>query len=485
MKSIKAPILLLIISFLTISCYEDNDDKTVSASQINNFVYRGMNQFYLYKDDVPVLANDRFSNNKEYAAYLNSFSRPEDLFENLIFQRQTVDRFSWIVDDYIALEEFFKGVTLNNGMEFQLFKFSSLPDERYGIVTHVLPNTSAEANGVKRGDVFYGIDGNQLTSNNVSQLLNQDNYTINLGIYNDNATPETSDDFVTPTTESINLTKSQFTENPILIDKVLSINNKKIGYLMYNGFTGTNQFNNELNNAFGAFKAAGINDLVLDLRYNPGGSVNTAILLSSMITGQFTGDVYSTEQWNSEFQEAFENENPELLINRFTDNYNGALLNSLNLTKVYILTTSRSASASELVINSLKPYIQVVHIGTTTAGKYQASTTLYDSPNFGREGVNQGHTYAMQPLIFKSLNVNGVTDYFDGLTPNLVIGEKINNMGILGDENEPLLAEAISDIFGTAKVSQQKSDYIEITNGSEDFGPFESGMYSDKKLPIN
>jgi C-terminal processing protease CtpA/Prc len=444
-----------------------------------------MNQFYLYKDDVPVLANDRFSNNKEYAAYLNSFSRPEDLFENLIFQRQTVDRFSWIVDDYIALEEFFKGVTLNNGMEFQLFKFSSLPDERYGIVTHVLPNTSAEANGVKRGDVFYGIDGNQLTSNNVSQLLNQDNYTINLGIYNDNATPETSDDFVTPTTESINLTKSQFTENPILIDKVLSINNKKIGYLMYNGFTGTNQFNNELNNAFGAFKAAGINDLVLDLRYNPGGSVNTAILLSSMITGQFTGDVYSTEQWNSEFQEAFENENPELLINRFTDNYNGALLNSLNLTKVYILTTSRSASASELVINSLKPYIQVVHIGTTTAGKYQASTTLYDSPNFGREGVNQGHTYAMQPLIFKSLNVNGVTDYFDGLTPNLVIGEKINNMGILGDENEPLLAEAISDIFGTAKVSQQKSDYIEITNGSEDFGPFESGMYSDKKLPIN
>lgn len=485
MRVLKAPILLLLISLISTSCFEDNDDKAVSASQINDFVWRGLNRFYLYKDEVPNLANDRFSTNGEYATYLNGFSNPESLFESLIYERKTVDRFSWIVDDFIALEEFFKGVGLNNGMEFQLYRLSSTDENRFGVVTHILPNTSAASNGVKRGDIFYGVDGTQLTSSNVSQLLNQDNYTINLGIYDDNGTPEGDDDFITPTNESISLSKTQYTKNPILIDEILSVNNKKIAYLMYNGFTGTDQFNTELNSVFGNFKSAGVNELVLDLRYNPGGSVNTAILLSSMITGQFTGDIYSTEQWNTEFQQAFENENPERLINRFTDNDDGAALNSLNLNKVYILTTKRSASASELVINSLRPYIQVIQIGYTTAGKYQASTTLYDSPDFRREGVNQGHTYAMQPLIFKSLNVDGNTDYFEGLTPNIILREKINNLGVLGNENEPLLAAALSDISGTSKVSQQKTSYFEITNSSEDFAPFEMGMYVDKKLLLN
>jgi C-terminal processing protease CtpA/Prc len=483
MKSLKAPILLALISLISLSCFEDNDDKTISANQINDFVWRGLNSYYLYKDDVPNLANDRFSTNEEYASYLDGFSQPESLFEDLIYKRQTVDRFSWIVDDFVALEEFFKGVALSNGMEYLLYRFSSTDENRYGVITHILPNTSAETNGAKRGDIFYGVDGIQLTSSNVSQLLNQTTYTINLGVYDDNGTPELDDDFISPTNETITLNKAQYTENPIFINKVINNNNKKIAYLMYNGFTGTDQFNTQLNNTFGTFKSEGVNDLVLDLRYNPGGAVKTAILLSSMITGQFTGDIYSTEQWNSEFQEAFENENPELLINRFTDNDDGVSLNSLNLNKVYILTTGRSASASELIINSLKPYIQVVQIGTTTAGKYQASTTLYDSPNFRREGANQSHTYAMQPLIFKSLNVDGVTDYFEGLAPNIALREKFNNLGILGDENEPLLAAALSDISGTSKVSQQKTSYFEITNSSEDFAPFEIGMYVDKKIP--
>ena len=157
-------------------------------------------------------------------------------------------------------------------------------------------------------------------------------------------------------------------------------------------------------------------------------------------------------------------------------------LNSLNLSKVYILTSGRSASASELVINALSPYIEVIQIGTTTAGKYQASITLYDSPNFSREGANPSHTYAVQPLIYKSLNANGVTDYFNGLTPNITLGEQINNMGVLGDENEPLLAEAISNITGSGRSKNTKKEYLEITHGSEDFEPYEIGMYINKNI---
>ena len=489
MRHLKALIVLFIVSTFTVSCFEDNDDTQVSASQINDFVWKGMNAFYLYKDDVPNLANDRFASNGDYASYLNTFSAPEDLFESLIHQRQTVDRFSWIVDDFIALEQLFSGIITSNGMEFGIFRFSSTDTNVYGYVRYVLPNTSAASQGVKRGDIFYGINGTQLTLDNWRTLTSADNYTINLGSYDDNGTPETTDDAVDNTPEAITLSKAQYTENPVLLSRVLDVAGTKVAYLMYNGFTGTNQFNAELNDIFSTYKSANATELVLDLRYNPGGSINTAILLSSLITGQFTGDIFSTEQWNAEIQQAFENENPELLINRFVNNNEGAALNSINLTRVFVLTTNSSASASELVINSLSPYINVVQIGTTTRGKYQASRTLYDSPNFNRSGANPSHTYAMQPLIFKSLNVNGVTDYFNGLSPNPnnILGERFNNLGVLGDTNEPLLARAISIIDGSGKSSaalkSQKQKPMEVIGGSKDLLPFSNDMYTDKKIP--
>jgi C-terminal processing protease CtpA/Prc len=490
MKNYKTVVLLMLVSFIATSCFEDTDDNEISASSINDFIWKGMNIYYLYKDDVPDLADNRFSNNEEYGAYLNSFSEPEDLFENLVYNKETVDRFSWIVDDYIALEQLFDGIVTSNGMEYQTFKLTSAGNNRYGVVTHVFPNTSAEAQGVKRGDIFYGVNGSQLYYNSSIDtnysLLNQDTYTINIGVLNDNDTPETDDDFVTSSNENITLSKSQFTENPILINKVLDVGGKKVAYLMYNGFTGTDEFNADLNTVFGSFKSDNATELVLDLRYNSGGAVKTAIILSSLITGQFTGEIFSTEQWNSAFQDAFTNEDPELLINRFINNNDGATLNSLNLSRLYVLTTRRSASASELVISSLSPYIDVIQIGDTTAGKYQASTTLYDSDNFRRQGANPSHTYAMQPLIFKSLNVEGFTDYFTGLTPkneNNIIEESVYNLGVLGDVNEPFLAIAIANITGTTKPSNQKKHTVEMFDTAERRSPFEGGMYIEKELP--
>ena len=492
MRLFKITLIALITFSLTTSCFEDRDDNAIAASEISDFVWKGMNAFYLYKDFKPDLANDRFSSNEEYASYLSSYSGPEDLFDDLIYQRETVDRFSVLVDDYIALEQQLNGITKNNGMAFGLFRFSSSDSNLYGYVRYVLPNTDAEAKGLERGVLFNAIDGTQLTLDNWRALTAPDTYTINLGTYNDNGTAATSDDSVEPTSESVTLTKSPYTQNPIYINEVLNVNGNNVGYLMYNSFTGTNQFDSELNAVFGDFQAAGITDLVLDLRYNGGGSVATATWLASMITGQFTGDTFFTEQYNSDYQAQIIAQDPDFIVNPFVDemikrNNNNEIsfqqaINHLNLSRVFILTTGSTASASELVINGLRPYIDVIQIGGTTVGKYQASITVYDSDNFRRANANPNHTYAIQPLIYKSLNANGVTDYDDGLVPNIAFGEQFSNLGVLGDVNEPYLAAALNVITGRMAMSENRRS-LEVIKSDLDIIPFSSEMYTDKQLP--
>lgn len=463
------------------SCFEDRDDNGIFASEINDFVWKGMNAVYLYKDNIPDLANDRFTSDAEYGAYLNTFDTPEILFESLIYQRIMVDKYSWIVDDYIALEQLFSGVSKSNGMEFGLRFVPGSSTDIYGYVRYVHPNTSAASQGLMRGDVFYGIDGTALTESNFSGLLSSDTYSIDLATYDNNGTPQTNDDTIIPGTESIALVKEPYTKNPVFLTDVIDVEGENVGYLMYNGFT--SDFDSQLNAAFANFLGNNVQHLVVDLRYNPGGSVNSSILLSSMITGQFNGEIYSTEQWNSQLQTSFSEQNPESLINRFTNNDDGNPISSLNLNTVYILTTGSSASASELVINCLNPYIDVIQIGTTTTGKYQASVTLYDSANFGREGANPNHTYAMQPLVLKSLNAVGFTDYDDGLDPDITLEEDISNLGVLGNVNEPLLEAALNDIMGAGRSNINQIEPVELLGDSNDFVPFGKEMYVDKIIP--
>lgn len=425
---------LLICSLLAISCFEDMDDtlRPASTLDIQNFIYRGLNYYYLYKADTPELANDAFANQGALDEFLNNYDSPESLFDYLLSPQ---DRFSGLYSDFRVIEDALNGISLSNGMEFGLVYYPDNSGKVFGYVRYVLPNTDAEARGLQRGDLFTTIDGQQITSENYLDLQTPNSYTIGLATYD-------GTDF-TLTGETVQLNKTQYSENPVYKAKTLTVNGEKIGYLMYNGFI--TDYEVDLNNAFAQFKSEGISSLVLDLRYNGGGSVETATDLASMITGQFNGQVFYKEFWNADRQEA--NAADGLFDGSLS---NGATINSLNLSTVYVLTTRRTASASELVINGLDPYINTVQVGDTTTGKFQASFLLYDAPAplFSRQEANPSHYYAMLPLVFKTANAAGKTDFVDGLFPQIVLKEDYFNLGQLGDENEPLLAAALSEIAG-------------------------------------
>jgi len=468
MKSLFKFILLTLPFCLTFSCFEDDDDTAIESSEISDFVWKGMNVFYLYKDRIPNLANDRFTSDNNYRDFLNDFDSPENLFESLIHERELVDRFSRITNNYIELEQQFSGVTKTTGAEYNFYYAPGSSSDVIGIVRLVQPNSNASSTALTRGMIFNKIDGVTLTESNLRSLFSPETYTIHLATYNTNGTEAPEDDSLTESTETIALTKAVFSENPIFKTEVFSLNAMNVGYLMYNGFIG--DYDAELNTVFGDFKAQNIEHLILDLRYNPGGSVNTAAALGSMITG-ISNEVFARLQYNSDL------ESNNTTFDFTTTLSNGATINSVDLTKIHVITTSGSASASEMVINSLKPYIDVVQIGTNTNGKAQASITIYDSPDFQRQGANPSHLYALQPLVAATVNKDNLGVPFNGLTPDIEVRENVTNFGVLGDVNEPLLAAALAAIqSGRFAVDVQGISPIMDSNT---FKPHSKEMYID------
>ena len=474
---------LIIIFFLVVfgfqSCQDNDDIGAPAYLEVNDFIWKGLNLYYLWQADVPNLADDKFKTQTQLNNFLSGYPQPENLFESLLYKpaslnpaAEAVDRFSWIVDDYLELEGQLQGTTNNNGVDYILYKREN-SDEIFGVVRYIIANSDASTKNIKRGDFFTGVNGTQLSLSNYQALLfgSNNDYTLNLADYNGGA--------ITPNGKTVALTKTILDENPILVNKVIVSGSHKIGYLMYNGFYAN--YDTQLNNAFGALKSQGITDLVLDLRYNSGGSIQTATRLASMITGQFTGQIFAKQQWNAKIESYFAANDPESLKNLFTDKMGTTAINSVGMTKIYILTSTNTASASELVINGLKPHIGVVQIGDVTKGKNVGSVTLYDSPTFGKEKRNPNHRYAMQPIVLKIVNSAGFGDYQSGLDPNFTLKETVSNLDVLGSPTEPLLSLAIGKITGTARMKQSTPGIqLEYFNDSKSINGIQNQMYLDK-----
>ena len=205
-----------------------------------------------------------------------------------------------------------------------------------------------------------------------------------------------------------------------------------------------------------------------------------------MVTGQFTGQLFSKQVWNTKVQA---NVNPSNFENDFTNQLNNGILNeainSLNLTRVYFITTGSTASASELVMNSLDPYVDVFSVGTITVGKVHGSVTIYDSDNYLKNGpsFNQNHTWALQPLVLEIQNSES-RNQPQGIPPTVNLPEDYEDLGVLGERSDPLLDRTIILIATgnrTTISSTNTSIRLEEIGSSKTNKPALNTMYIDLK----
>jgi C-terminal processing protease CtpA/Prc len=419
-------ILFLALAALAFSC-QDNEDPLPavdpgSDAAVNRWVLDVMEQVYYWLDDM--------------RAPIAETSDPEDYFESLLFR--PTDRFSVIYPDYQELINSLNGVTLEAGYEFTLYRDNQNENNVLAEVTYIKKNSPAAQVDLKRGDVIDRINGTQMTLSNYQELLGEIDGLHSLSFRRF----DTNTGTFTPQSD-VTLTAVQLAENPNFLDTIYTIDSEKIGYVVYHFFSpGPGEdpvYDLEMDEIFGKFKAEGIDHLIVDFRYNGGGFVSSAVNLASLIApGVSSSSVFSKTKYND-----FLMENVETLRNVQTPFRAKAqnLGNTLKGNRVYILTSSRTASASELIINGLRPYMDVFIIGDKTTGKNVGSVPFEDEEN-------TQNTYGILPIVSQSFNSLDQSDYTTGFVPNITVRESQERLRPLGDLNELLLRTAISQITG-------------------------------------
>ncbi|MCJ0743574.1 S41 family peptidase [Pedobacter montanisoli] len=301
----------------------------------------------------------------------------------------------------------------------------------YPFITAVYQGSPADLAGLKRGWYISKINGQSYGAN-----YSAESSSLNTALSGTNVQLDLIN-YLTKATKSVTLTKAVYKSSPIYTKKIYDAGGKKIGYLNFARFSmlstpGRNPSDTNLDPVFAEFAAANVTDLIVDLRYNGGGYVSTAEYMINLIApSALNGKVMYTEYYNSKMQNkqaTIMRNQPLLDINDKIQYVNGRIANyfddadysttantakfdkkgGLNtIQNVVFIVSGNTASASELVINSLKPYVNVKTVGATTYGK-----------PIGFFPVTIENRYDVYFSMFETKNSLGQGGYFNGITPD-------------------------------------------------------------------
>jgi carboxyl-terminal processing protease len=392
-KLIFLPIIFL---SLFVSCKKNNiDPVVVTSAMARDSIYYIMNDWYYWYNLIPVVNKDDYPD-------------PYKMLDAMRYK--TLDRWSFVVD-YDEFVAEMGGTFVGHGFRI------GLDGSDNARIAMIYSNSPLYANGVRRGWIVKTINGTAVAP--VLKANDGAAYSAMIGPSQAGITNifvfKRPDNGVEV---SITSTKSTFQINSVLLCDTIHLSNGAVaGQLVFESFISPSE--NELATAFAYFKANNISDLILDLRYNTGGYLSVAKSLASYIAGDAReGSVFAKLQYNNKLEAL----NFNYLFR--TTNY------SLGLTRLVVITTRSTASASEAVMNGLTPFVNVVSIGDTTYGK----------PT-GMDGWDFGQKYIFYPITFKMVNADNQGDFFDGIIPEKTITDDITRNFI--DREELCLKEAI------------------------------------------
>ena len=426
------PVAMIVLT----ACPNKNDQlPTRTAEQsmpkIIDTVYDYAKEIYLWYDQLPVAVNpNNYSDPDKLMEYIRGFSFEQTFNRN-------VDRWSFGIKQS-EWNKISQGIAGDFGIG--VF-FMNSADLRVKSVEKLSP---AGAAGIKRGWRITKI--NDKTSFN-SALEADINYIVS-AIFN-SATAKITFQKPDGSSQEYSLTAREYLEQPIYVDTVYNEPAGKVGYMVYNSFLGDSAYTvNGFQRVFNKFSAEGINQLIVDLRYNSGGYVWMQQMLGNyLVNNAGNGQISMLEQFNNKYT-------------KFNDTAYFRKKGSLNLSKIYFIVTKSTASASELLINSLRPFMNVQLVGSKTEGKA-----------VGFFPIDVADWYIF-PVSFRTLNAAKEGNYFDGLIPaGNALGVPDGLDKDWGDKSENMLNKTLAAInnggvFALSPNSNtiSRSVYFEGTN---------------------
>ncbi len=400
--------LILGVVFVFLWACEPKEDiiPDPQSTVVRDAILASMQEWYFWNEELPAPVNTA------------DYTSNEALLDAIIYK--PLDRFSYLTTQE-AFNNAFVGRNAGHG-----FGFAFDATERL-YLTFVYEESPAGVDGWQRGWEITGINGK-----NLSEYKNSSGgYDFQLGP----ADPGISNTFTFKlpdgTTTTRTNVKAEYQSNSVLHQEIIDLNGKKVGYWVYQSFKATAGQSPtkslEVDESIEFFETAGIDELIIDLRYNGGGSVAVAEQINNyLIPSSHAEKLMYVNKLNS-------------LKTDLQKSVNFKKLGNLNLNKVIFITSRGSASASELVINSLMPYLEIVLVGDNTFGKPVGSFPLSAYNRTLRD-----NNVELVPITFAIANAEGKADYFDGFPADFAVGD--SPQFNWGDPNDLRLAAALMAI---------------------------------------
>lgn len=410
MRKNKSGLALFVLSGLAIltSCKKEKGVENepgpavvTVADKIKDSVLEYAKDIYLWNSQIPANFNARtYENPDKIMAAVRAYSQETGFSE-------PVDRWSFAVAQS-TWDNISSGLSEDFGLSVFFYADGDLR------VKSVEQQSPAYKAGIRRGWRVTKLNGNSnITNSNADFIVEQ--------VFNSSATSFT---FLKPdgTNADIQLNAAPYQENPIFLDTVYTTGGKKTGYLVFNSFLGdTNKIYNEFQRIFNRFSQESVSDMIVDLRYNGGGYVTVQSRLANYLAP-------SSANGNLMMKQEFNTNNKQYNSSTFFNK-----TGSLNLSRVFFIVSNNTASASELLINNLKPYLDVKLVGPSNT--YGKPVGYFPIP------VDNWYIF---PVSFRTTNKNAEGSYFNGIALDKQVGDGLNKDW--GDKDEASLATILQFI---------------------------------------